>query len=295
MQISIRDNLYEFYPDVLPCRDTREGYFRLANKIFGLRFEEWYDSGYWDDKFIPYVLYDHDVAVSSVAVCVNDVSWQNTVKRYVQISTVMTLPEYREKGLNGWLMEYALSAWADKCDAIYLLGNDSVVDYYPKYGFREFVEYDFTVPVRRTNGTSRKLDLNNKDDFALMIKKYETSNPFTGLKVDNIGQFVFHCLQFLPNDIYYLEQYDAVALAKHNGNTLTCYDVFTDRDCSLGDILGVLADESTEYALLGFTPTSSDNCSIVPSQEEDNHLFVIPGKENIFRDHKVMLPLLSRA
>ncbi|WP_336624361.1 hypothetical protein [Clostridium boliviensis] len=44
-----------------------------------------------------------DTAVSSVGVCINDISWQDQRKRYVQISTVMTLPEYRNKGLNRYL------------------------------------------------------------------------------------------------------------------------------------------------------------------------------------------------
>jgi len=296
MWIRINDVSYNFYPNAMSRRKTREGYFRLAHTMFGLNFDKWYDSGFWSrDRFIPYVLYHKGVAVSSVGVCVNEVQWQNTTQRYAQISTVMTLPEYRRRGLNRWLMEYVLREWRDYCDAIYLLGNDSVVDFYPKFGFEEFTEYDFTVPVRKAKGEVKKLDINELEDLVILVQKYRESNPFAALKVNNISQMLFHCMQFLSDDIFYVEQYDAVAIVRHRGNKMTCYDVFASANCRLDDILGVLANESTEYAQLGFTPKDLETCTVVESQEEDNHLYVLPGKSNIFRDHQVMFPLLSRA
>lgn len=291
----IKDKFYKFSEDVLSNCDTREGYFQLAKTIYGLKFDRWYDSGYWDGKFIPYVLYDGDTAVSSVAVAINEVTWQNTNKCYVQISTVMTLPEYRNKGLSRWLMEYTLNEWKDKCDAVYLLANDSVVNFYPKFGFEEFTEYDFTVPVQKVKGEFKKLDINNADDLKLIIRKYQMSNPFTELKVKNFSQFMFHCLQFQFDNIYYLEQFDAVAIASYDGNMMTCYDVFTDVDCELSEILGVLANENTEFAYLGFTPKVCGNCLIEETKEEDYHLFVLSEKENIFKDNRIIFPLLSRA
>lgn len=295
MQISLNGHSYSFFDDVLSHANTREGYFQLANRIYGLQFDKWHRSGYWGSHFIPYVLYDEAVAVSSVAVCINDVTWHNSNKCYVQISTVMTLPEYRQKGLSRWLMEYVLKEWKNKCDAVYLLANDTVVDFYPKFGFEEFTEYDFMLPVQRIKGECKKLDISNLKDLGLMIKKYEMSNPYTDLKVKNLSQFIFHCLQFLSDDIYYLEQFDAVAIVKHDGKKLTCYDIFTDVSNSLDEILGVLSNDNTEFAYLGFTPKSSDHYFVQESQEEDNHLFVLSGKENIFKDHKVIFPLLSRA
>lgn len=295
MQTLIDGHYYTFFADVLSRQDTRDNYFKLAKTIFRLNFNKWYDAGFWDDKFIPYVLYDKGLGVSSVGVCVNDVVWKNTKKRYVQLSTVMTLPEYRGKGLNRWLIEYAINEWKDKCDALYLLGNDSVVNFYPKFGFEEYTEYDFSIQVQNIESECKKLDLGEKKDLDLLIKKYGVSNPFTELKVENFSQFMFHCLHFLSDNIYYLEKYDAVAIVKHEGNKLVCYDIFTDCNCQLSEVLGVLSNADTVSAYLGFTPQSLENVLVQESQEEDNHLFVLKGKENIFMDNKVLFPLLSRA
>lgn len=168
----INGQAYKYINDTLKDEVTRRSYFQLADQIYGLKFEEWYQSGYWDNRFIPYIIMHEDIAVSSVAVCVNDISWQDRQKRYVQISTVMTLPEYRNKGLNRYLMEAVLSEWKDNCDAIYLLANDSVVDFYPKFGFEEFKEFQYSKSIFNAKGAFRKLDIEDPDDWSLIIEKY---------------------------------------------------------------------------------------------------------------------------
>jgi len=304
MRISIGGRPYIFSDAVLCDEKLREGYFLLAQTIYSrLDFGKWYRTGYWDDKFVPYVLYDGDIAVSSVGVCINEVMWRSSRKTYAQISTVMTLPAYRCRGLSRWLMEFVINEWKDKCDAVYLLANDSVVDFYPKFGFTEYTEYDFTIPINKSRGESAMksygefttLNVEDPGDMDLLIQKHIMTNPFTELKVINLSQFLFHCMFFVPDCIYYLMEYDAVAIILNEGKKMVCYDVFAGLGCRLGDILGVLATNETEYAYLGFTPTVSGYYTAVASQEEDNHLFVLEGKDNIFKTDKIMFPLLSRA
>jgi len=295
MQCFINGQTYSYIDNVKDTAESRRCYFQLAKKIYGLNFEKWYQSGYWDGCYIPYIIMHGDIAVSSVAVCINDINWQSRKKRYVQISTVMTLPEYRNKGLNRYLMETILSEWKDKCDAIYLLANDSVVNFYPKFGFEEFKEFQYSKPIHKTNSIYKKLDIENSEDWNLIIEKYKLSNPFTKLKVDNLSQFIFHCIQFMSNDIYYIRQYDAVVIMRYDGGNLICYDIFTDCNCQIDDILGAMASDKSRTAILGFTPKSTDNWSVEENPEEDNHLFVLKGKENVYKDNKVMFPMLSRA
>lgn len=295
MQCFIRGQEYNYINDVLKDKVTRMSYFQLAKQIYGLKFEKWYQSGYWDNHFIPYIIMYEDIAVSSVAVCINDISWQDQRKRYVQISTVMTLPEYRNKGLNRYLMEAVLSEWKDKCDAIYLLANDSVVNFYPRFGFEEFKEFQYSKSIIESTGIYRQLDIEDPNDWSLIIKKYMLANPFSELKVDNISQFVFHCIQFFSKDIYYIDKYDAVVVVQFENDRLNCYDIFTGGNFRIDDILNIMANESTKIAYLGFTPKSKEAYIIEESQEEDTHLFVLKCKENIFKDNRVMFPMLSRA
>ena len=295
MQCIINGQAYNYIDNVMEEEFSRKSYFQLAEKIYNLKYEKWYQSGFMDNRYKPYIIIYEDTAVSSVAVCINDIIRNGQRKRYVQISTVMTLPEYRNKGLNRYLMERVLNDWVDKCDAVYLLSNDSVVDFYPIFGFEEYKEFQYSKPILKIPGAYRKLDIEVPEDWNLIIKSYKRGNPFTELKVDNLSQFVFHCIQFRMNDIYYIEQYDAVAVVKYDNNRLICYDVFADANLQLDDILGIMANDNTDYVCLGFTPELKAGCIVEESQEEDNHLFVLKGKENIFKDNKVMFPMLSRA
>ncbi len=295
MQCIIKGQAYNYIDNVMEEEFSRKSYFQLAEEIYNLKYEKWYQSGYMDNRYKPYIIIYEDTAVSSVAVCINDIIRKGKRKRYVQISTVMTLPEYRNKGLNRYLMERVLNDWVDKCDAVYLLSNDSVVDFYPIFGFEEYKEFQYSKPILKIPGAYRKLDIEVPEDWNLIIKSYKRGNPFSELKVDNLSQFVFHCLQFRVNDIYYIEQYDAVAVVKYDNNRLNCYDVFADANLQLDDILGIMANDNTDCVCLGFTPELKAGFIVEESQEEDNHLFVLKGKENIFKDNKVMLPMLSRA
>jgi len=296
----IKDKKFCFVDKVLQNEEIRNSYFQLAKKTFGIKFDEWFQSGYWSDSFIPYVLLDGNKAVSSISVCINDVKCGNQTKRYVQLSTVMTDAGYRNKGLNRWLMEVVLKEWKDKCDAVYLYANDSVVNFYPQFGFEEFTEYQYKMlirkaPVQRIDAAVRKLDITSPDDWNLIMQKYALSNPFTRITIDNPGAFVFHCIQSFTNDIYYIEQFEAVVIAEYDGKTFKCYDIFTDYSCKLEDILGALILEKTKIVFLGFTPTLAENCIIESSQEKDTHLFILKDKENIFIEDKIMFPILSRA
>jgi hypothetical protein len=176
-----------------------------------------------------------------------------------------------------------------------LLVNDSVVDFYPKFGFEEFKEFQYSKSIFKAKGAYRKLDMVDPDDWNLILKHYMLANPFSEYKVDNLSQFVFHCIQFVSKDIYYIEQYDAVVVVQFENNRLNCYDIFTGVNSRMDDILSIIANENTDTICLGFTPKSKEGYLIEESQEEDNHLFVLKGKENIYKDDKVMLPMLSRA
>ncbi len=295
MKCIINGQEYEYINDALKDSFSRMGYFQLTKQIFRLEFEKWYQPEYWDNRFIPYILMHNEKVVSSVAVCMNDISWPGQRKRYVQISTVMTLPEYRNKGLNRYLMEAVLSEWKDNCDAIYLLANDSVVNFYPKFGFEEYKEFQYSKSIIKSNGIYRKLEIEDPDDWNLIITKYMLGNPFSELKVENKSQFIFHCIQTFSKDIYYLDKYDTLAIVQFENDRLTCYDIFTDADFRLDDILNMMANESTKVACLGFTPKSKEDYICEELQEQDTHLFVLKGKENIFKDKRIMFPIWSRA
>jgi len=294
--ISINGKEYSFVPNAMKDGASRESYFSLVQKVFGLNFKPWHQTGFSGNHFIPYTLFVGDIAVSSVGVVVNDFKLHDTSKRYIQISTVVTDHDYRKQGLSKWLMDIVLREWKDNCDCIYLYANDSVIDFYPKFEFIPAYEYSYRMPILKTEGTFRKLDLSIKNDADLLIKKHNESNPFSLLTMDKgFEMMMFHCITFLYDNIYYIEKYDAIVIAEQENNDMFCYDIYSSSHCDINDLLGVIASENTSSVILGFTPKDATGYSITKSNEDNTTFFVLDGMENILADNKVTLPFLSRS
>lgn len=287
---------YRFTANAMADPESRTAYFKLAHQTFGLQFEKWYATGYADGHFVPYTLLDGGKAVSSVGVCVTDFQWKNQPLRCAQISTVMTDPAYRGKGLNKWLMETALHEWAPKSDMLYLYANDSVIEFYPKFGFMETSEYQSHKPVSPNHIPSRKLDMSLPENIDLLARKFKCSNPFSAFPMlDNLAQVVFHCTSFMKDHVYYIDQFDAIVVGEQDGEIFCCYDIYTASGCALDDVLGAVLAEDTKTASFGFTLRSTAGCTVTKLQEEDTHFFVLAGKENLLENNQLTFPFLSRA
>lgn len=280
--LNIRDNI-----------QIRQSFNNLAKKTFGLDFEFWYQAGYWTDKYIPHVLLDGEAVVSNISVNLINTSDD---KLYIQLGTVMTDINYRNMGLSRFLLEKLIYDYNDKCDTIYLFANDSVLNFYPKFGFIKANEYQCQLPIIYKKEEIQKLDINNKNDLNLLIQKYKYLNPYSVFSVkDNIGLLMFYCLNFLKESIYYIKRYDTVVIAEYENDIMICYDIFSNNYLNLKDILAAVAKPNTKIVKLGFTPKSECNYIVSLLKEEDTTLFVLDSKENIFNDNKLMFPLLSHA
>ena len=293
---NINGDEYTFINDIRESRQLRKSFNLLANNTFGLNFESWYQNGYWSNNYIPYVLINGDEIVSNVSVNIINTRWENQAKHYIQLGTIMTHHDYQGKGLSRWLMEKVLKEWEDKCDAVYLFANDRVVDFYPKFGFEEVLEYQYHKIVEKRDGTMKKLDMSLEYDRKILLDTYKFSNPFSALPVENNeGLLMFYCSQFMRENIYYNEQYEAIVVTEYDDEVLVCYDIFCKNKCTIDDILGTMTEQKTKMVTFGFTPKKINDFKITKLQEDDTTLFVLRGKENLFANNQLMFPLLSRA
>ncbi|PLO96372.1 GNAT family N-acetyltransferase, partial [Klebsiella pneumoniae] len=138
-------------------------------------------------------------------------------------------------------------------------------------------------------------DMDSADDVALLRHYYEKSNPFSPLRVEhNFGLLMFYCSAFMKHFVYYSAKNEAVVIAMQNGPVLICFDLFCDVGKSLSTLVNELADDHVYQAILGFTP-SEDRLGEYEKIEGEDILFVYDQKENLFKDRKLMFPLLAHA
>lgn len=77
----------------------RGSFNALAIRTFAIDFEDWYQNGYWTDKYNPYSVIIDGKVVSNVSVNTTDFEIDGQKKRYIQLGTVMTDEAYRNRGL----------------------------------------------------------------------------------------------------------------------------------------------------------------------------------------------------
>ncbi|OPH57920.1 hypothetical protein BC351_04955 [Paenibacillus ferrarius] len=249
----------DFAYDYKENKVYRDSFNQLATLVFGIHFEDWYQKGFWDDRYICHsFLKDHEV-IANVSVSKMDLMIEGVNKKAIQIGTVMTHPDYRGKGLSGILMRHVLDMYEQDCDIFFLFANSTAIDFYPKFGFESLGESQFILnyhPIPNADIRLRKLNCSNEEDLAFIQRRVLSRRPISeqcGVSL-NQGLFMFYAIKVFPESIYYSQEDEAIIVYQQEGHTLRLYDVVSQGDVNLNRLLNHIANEQTEYIHFHFTP-----------------------------------------
>ncbi|NGY75654.1 GNAT family N-acetyltransferase [Bacillus megaterium] len=134
-----------FIKDYKDNHILRKSYCELANNIFGIDFNEYYEKGFWSNKYVPFSYVYENQVIANVSVNILDLIVRGEKKKALQIGTVMTDLNYRKQGLATDLMNKVLDDYRDSYDFMYLFANKNVLDFYPKFGFSVVEENEFYI------------------------------------------------------------------------------------------------------------------------------------------------------
>lgn len=277
----------------------RKSFFDLAASTFDIHFEHWYQQGCWGEGYIPFSYVDGDHVVANASVNIVELVINGEKKKAIQIGTVMTHPDYRGKGLSTRLMNLILEEYENKCDLMYLFANESVLDFYPKFGFKAVEEHLFSMDFTEKHLTSaaglRKLDITNAEDLNLIQKFASQRLPVSQRFATNhtSGIFMFYCLNVFNEDIYYLEKEDVIVIYQKGDNHIDLFDVVSLNEIHMGDILRAVADANTEKITFHFTPDDDPDLDLKRSINNDG-LFVRTSGDHLYPMH-VKHPITSIA
>ena len=246
----------------------------LAGKVFGgLNFEGWYQNGFWTDNYVPYSVVIDGKVVSNVSVNRCDMNYGGRIVHLIQLGTVMTDPDHRGKGYSKALMEQILFDYEGKTDGIYLYANDSVTGFYPRFGFIEKKEYQYSKPVNPdTRKTAVPVPMKMKSDWDKMVRILnETEQNSRLYMVSNSGLYMFYLSQFMQENTFYIPGCDSYAIAETEDDTLILHTVI-----GKGDLDQVIAafGKDVKNVVLNFTPRNTEGWGRTEVYEEDTHLFV---------------------
>ena len=278
----------------------RNSFFELAASTFDIHFENWYQQGCWGEGYIPFSFADGNRIVANASVNILELVIHGEKKKAVQIGTVMTHPDYRKKGLSTRLMNKILEEYENKYDVMYLFANESVLDFYPKFGFKAVEEHLFSMdfhfkanPVESAN--LRKLDVTDAEDLHLIqqfaSQRLPVSKRFATDRTPGI--FMFYCLNVFNNDIYYLENEKVFVIYQKANNNINLFDVVSLDEINMKDILNKIADADTEKVTFHFTPDENKDIDLKSTLTNEG-LFVKTRGDQIYPVH-VKHPVTSIA
>ena len=271
----------------------RASFNALTRATFGFDFTGWYSAGHWGELYIPHILTDGDKVVSNVSVNHMVFELDGQRRHYVQLGTVMTDKAYRGQGLNRQLMEKILSEYAGQVDGVYLFGNDSVLDYYPKFGFRPAVETEYYLPAD-SFGLPYNLEPAQPEELYDAVRQ-NPSNPNDAFYMcENLGLYQFWCGAEYDENIYYIPETHAYVIAVREGQALYIHQIVGSEKVDLSRLAASFGADVTE-AVFGFTPADRHTLPCRPHKEDDCTLFLLGKDLDRLEQESLIFPTLSHA
>lgn len=272
----------------------RKSFNDLANSTFGLDFEGWYQNGYWGDNYIPYSICHKEKVVANVSVSPMKFHYKGEVIDLIQLGTVMTEESYRNQGLIRRLMEEVSSDYQDKVQGSFLFANDSVLDFYPKFGYRQAKEYEYYKTVKTsTEPTVEKVSMEEKNDWTHLEDAIKTSCINGSLWAqDNRELVMFYVLNFMKDNVYFVKSQDSYVIGEKEKDQLFIHDIFAGKEVDLDEIFAAFGGD-IKKVVLGFTPLHQQGYERKQIQEGDTTLYVKGSFFDIMEGNFLRIPTLA--
>ena len=233
--------------------------------------------------------------VANVSVNKTDMVIGGERKRIYQLGTVMTGESYRNRGLIRAIMAEVERDIRD-ADGVYLFANDSVVEFYPKFGFRKGAEYVYTKAVDQS-GKNRMVNvpMAYAADWAMLSRAME-GNTFHGScdMAGNPGLIFFYVSQFMQECVFYCKRLDTYVIAEQEGESLLIHKVFSREKVTLDEVIHAFGGGILEVTL-GFAPADCTGFVKQVLHEDDCTFFVKGSVFEEFEAKQLRIPSLSHA
>ncbi|MBB1140169.1 GNAT family N-acetyltransferase [Myroides sp. WP-1] len=296
--VTIKNKTYTLHIAYQENDTLRKAFNSMTYDFWEFTFESYYQSGFWDDTCLIFSLFEGETIVSHTTLSLFTVPTTDQQLRLGQLGTVMTHPDYTKRGLSRFLMEYVFEAYRDQLDGYFLFANETVLDFYPKFGFVAAPEFQASKKFNKQPSSCEIQRLNLTDNQDLQLFQHYLNYGKTACRFDtqSYGLAHFYCYanpEFgFADSIYVIPELETLLIAQQEEDNLLIFQAYYLDQNQLEDAFHALATEYTTRITLGFTPVSNDY-TFTPYKEEDLTLFVTPSLVPYFTEQQTMIPLLS--
>lgn len=288
---------YELVSDYRHNENLKASFNDLAMKTFGLDFRGWYNKGYWNDQYIPYSFVQAGKVIANASIYKMSIRVNDERLKGIQIGTVMTDEHYRHQGLAKQLMLHLMKEHEGACDFMYLFANETVLDFYPKFGFRRIHESEYSLDLTTRTIQPKQTSVQHltiEQDLAL-LEEY-AKNRYIHLSMiaveENESLLMFYFTLVFPHAIYYLEELETIVVMEEEEGVLNIYDIISLQATNTEAVLTSIIKDTTKKVVFYFTPDFTiEGMTVTITTNDDDALFILSKKP--FLQGHFMFPLTS--
>ncbi|PRR81185.1 GNAT family N-acetyltransferase [Clostridium vincentii] len=290
-------NDYTIISNYMDNEKYRLSFNKLSMDIFESNPEQWYEKNLYYNKCIFYSYIYDDKVVSNISVNMMDLIVDGHKKTALQLSGIMTHPDHRNKGLSASLINYIIEKYENEYDIIYLFAEDSVLNFYTKFGINQIIEDSYKLDanlINRTETMIKKLKTDDENDCNTILRIIENRQPVSKkLGVyDDLWPLHIFCMYVYTDDMYYLEDEDTIVIANREDGCLHIYDVISLTSINIDSIIEKIVSSDDEKIEFHFIPESNKyNILKVSKERPDDWLFV---RSNNTTFKEILFPLTSQ-
>ena len=241
------------------CNRNDEDYQDLLNALLKpifFDFQFWFKLNLWGSDYESYSIMQDDQIVSNVCVFKTDILMNGKQCQALSVGAVATKEGYRGRGYSRLLMEHIIAKYPDK--PMYLSANDTVTDFYPRFGFERVYEKLPTSYSKVNNAvTPNKLRFDNPMIYDYLCERVNISRSLDCLNTASINMFHIH-LGYLKEHIYHIPELETIVISKQKDNTLKMIGVFSLKNIFFADLAKYLPFVNVEKIEFGFMPCWDD-------------------------------------
>ena len=196
-------------------------YDELVSRVFHFSFRKWFELNAWDDSYESNSIIRNGKMLSNVSVCRMKLLLDGRHFDAIQLGSVATLPEYRGQGMLRRIMSSILQRY--RGIPVFLFANGTVLDFYPKFGFRQVTEQ---IPVCHDSIDNSLNPHKLPPEKALHFSRGSANRSIRADSEppESVYRFHFHLLH--ADELYQIGD-KLLLVARQEGETLDLFDIFT--------------------------------------------------------------------
>ena len=177
-----------------------------------------------------------------------------------------------------------------------MFANDSVANFYTKFGFTKSTEYQYSKMINVSNNEKQLEHVNlvdkaNRQNFLNAVKSSVSNERFS---MNNYGLTTFWAFGPMCNSVYYHAKEDTFIIADIKGENLYIHQIISSHKVDLERIIS-LFDNTIKMVTLGFTPYDTYGYIVKELLKSDCTFFYLGKDLEDIEKKKLMFPTLSHA